>query len=137
MSERVYLAGPMSNLPQFNFPAFNEASLRLRAKGVAVVSPHELDSPAIQAASLKSIDGALEDGKVAGETWGAILARDVQVVADNIDAVAFLPGWQRSRGAKLEAVVGLLCGHKFYTYEDGNLVPKGTEWVKHQVAVNL
>lgn len=135
--ETVYVAGPMSGLPLFNFPAFTAATASLRAKGLSVISPHELDSPAIKAAAVASPDGALVDGKVGGETWGQILARDVQIVADRVNAIAFLPGWQGSRGAKLEATVGILCGHKFYTYNEGDLVPMGTEWVKHQLAVSL
>lgn len=117
--ERHYLAGPMSGIPQFNFPAFKAAAEELRLTGIRVESPHELDSPAVQAAAWASIDGTLSpDGTIAGETWGDILARDVKTVADKCDALILLPGWSRSRGARLEAFVGVLTGKKFYTYPD-------------------
>ena len=37
--KRIYVAGPMSGLPAFNFPAFHEAAADLRACGFDVVNP--------------------------------------------------------------------------------------------------
>lgn len=45
---RAYLAGPMSNIPQFNFPAFDDAAADLRARGWDIVSPAELDRPEVR-----------------------------------------------------------------------------------------
>jgi len=109
--KRYYLAGKMSGLPHFNFPAFHAASAVLRAAGYDIVSPAELDSDAVKAVAETSTDGALdESGKVAGETWGEILARDVRVIADTVDGIVFLDHWWESRGARLEAFVALLTG---------------------------
>lgn len=105
-----YLAGPMTGIPQFNFPLFASESARLRGEGYKIVSPHELDSPAVQQAAWASPDGALHSGHIAGETWGDILARDVKVVADNVRGILVLPGWTKSRGARLETFVAHLCG---------------------------
>lgn len=104
-----YLAGPMTGIPQFNFPLFESEATRLRAAGYDIVSPHELDSPAVQAAAWASPDGSLGSGTIAGETWGDILARDVKVVADQVDGILVLPGWVNSRGARLETFVAHLC----------------------------
>lgn len=106
----VYLAGPMSGRPMFNFPMFDAVAAMLRAQGWAVVSPAELDSPAIREAAMASSDGA-PMGNVDGEavTWGMFLARDVAVVADQSAGVMLLPGWEESRGAKLEAFTALQC----------------------------
>lgn len=131
---KFYLAGPMSNIPQFNFPAFHAAAADLRARGYDIISPAEQDSPAVQAAAMKSPDGKLLEGKVAGESWGQILARDVQIVADQVDGIILLPGWEKSRGARLECFVGLLCSKRFYTYGILNvLVPELPEYIKERI----
>jgi hypothetical protein len=137
ISEKVYLAGPMTDIPQCNFPAFMAAAFKLRAAGIDVVSPAELDNENTKKAALSSVDGSMGSGSPNGETWGDFLARDVKLIADTVTGIAFLDGWQRSRGAKLEATVGLLCNHSFYQYSDGQLVKKDREWVKHQLAASL
>ena len=123
MSERVYLGGPMTGYPQFNFPAFDAAAVELRARGYEVVSPAEMDDPATRAAALASPDGAPGSGSTNGETWGEFLARDVKLIADGgVEAVFVMPGWERSRGCRLETFVARLCGLPIYTL-DGATVP--------------
>lgn len=111
---KMYIAGPMSGLPGFNFPAFFEAARRLRKKGHDIISPAELDDPDVRERAMASPDGALDEKL---PKWGALLARDVALVADECDSVALLPGWAKSRGARLEAYVAMLCGHKLYYYD--------------------
>jgi hypothetical protein len=105
-----YLAGPMSGIPQYNIPAFDAAAAALRAQGADIVSPAELDDPEIRAASLASPDGLTA---VAGKTWGDFLARDVKLIADQVDGILLMPGWIYSKGARLEAFVGLTTGKRF------------------------
>lgn len=115
----------MSGIPAFNFPAFRKATAELRAQGFEVVSPAEEDHKAgIGAAAEESKTG--NPGEIPGVTWGSVLARDVQLIADEgIEGIVFLPDWQRSRGAKLEAFVGLLQKpFQFYLYRDGNTPEK-------------
>ena len=42
---RVYIAGPMTGLPDFNYPAFNAAAAKLRALGLEVLNPAENPPP--------------------------------------------------------------------------------------------
>ena len=132
-----YLAGPMTGIPQFNFPAFKKAATTLRIAGFNIISPHETDSPAVQAAAWASSDGKLIAGVIAGETWGQILARDVELVADKVGGIVFLPDWTTSRGALLEAFVGLLCGRMFAVYEDESMAPRSRYWAFAQLVGGL
>jgi hypothetical protein len=79
--DKVYLAGPMTNLPDYNFPAFNAAAERLRRFGYEVVNPAELH-PVV-------------------EDWQSSMCRDIAVML-GCDTVAYLPGWESSDGAMLE-----------------------------------
>ncbi|MBF3131496.1 DUF4406 domain-containing protein, partial [Pseudomonas aeruginosa] len=41
MIQRIYLAGPMTGLPEHNFPAFHAEAARLRSLGYQVENPAE------------------------------------------------------------------------------------------------
>ena len=136
---KVYLAGPMSNIAQFNFPKFYEVTEKLRKLGYDVVSPAELDAntdPEIVKDALASKDGKHIDKGVAGHTWGDLLARDVKLLSDTgITGIVFLPGWQRSRGARLEASVGFLNGFTFGIWDEASQDVKALQL--HDVATDL
>ncbi len=80
---RLYIAGPMTGLPEFNFPAFNAAEAALQAVG------YETRNPARHGA-----------GEV-GLEWADYMRRDIPDLLD-CEGVALLNGWQKSRGARLE-----------------------------------
>lgn len=136
---KLYLAGPMTGYPQFNFPAFADAARVLRAQGIEIISPAEMDEElGIAGQALASTDGKLVDGKIAGNTWGDLLARDVKIVADTVDGIAVLPGWERSKGAKLEITVALLAGKAVYQYHTGaGITELDRQWVKDVLYANL
>jgi hypothetical protein len=138
--KKYYVCGPMTGLPQFNIPLFDAVTKLLRAEGHAVVSPAELDSPEMRALALASPDGKMpSDGKMAGETWGDVLARDVKLIHNEIDAIAVLPDWQKSRGARLECFVGLLCNKEFYGVDtrNGLLFPVSSEYIRSVMRENM
>lgn len=117
---RIYLAGPMSGFPQMNFPAFYAAAKKLREIGYDVVSPAELDDTYDAGIALSSLDGTPNHPT---KTWGDFLARDVKLIADGgIQGIIFLPGWEASRGARLEASLGLLQPNfAFFQYSNGHI----------------
>jgi hypothetical protein len=133
MSAKYYLAGPMSGIPQFNFPMFFRVGKRLRELGYDVVSPAEIDCKEDGDVALKSKNG---DPKEAARSWGDFLARDVKLLADGgITGIIFLPGWEVSSGAKLEATVGLLKKFTFMRWDDNGNCP--VPYSRHSVACAL
>jgi Domain of unknown function (DUF4406) len=124
---RLYLAGPMSGIEQFNFPAFYEAAATLREAGHDIVSPAEMDATdGIDEEAMSSTDG---DANKLSMTWAQLLARDVLLIGDEtdnkVDGIVFLPGWIASRGARLEAFTALLSRkYHFYDYarETGSMM---------------
>jgi hypothetical protein len=82
---RIYIAGPMTGLPDLNFPAFARAARRLRAAGHTVVSPAEVNP-----------DHSMP--------WEQCMRRDIPELC-TCEAIALLPGWEDSRGARLEAQI--------------------------------
>lgn len=119
MDESVYyLAGPMTGVPFDNIPLFERAAKDLRENhDLTIISPIELDDKSAVSEVLAGRKETLND--VTDTSWGEVLGRDVTLIADGCTGIVFLPGWAESRGARLEAVVGLLCGHDFALYLDG------------------
>lgn len=95
---RLYLAGPMSNLPAFNFPAFHAAAKALRKKGHDVQNPAEL-------AEMVGTD----------RPYGYYIRQGL-ISLLSCEAIVMLPGWEDSRGAKLEHVVAETIGLKVGEY---------------------
>lgn len=117
-SGKFYLAGPMSGIPQFNFPAFDFAAKWLRAEGWDIISPAELDAEETRAMAMASEKGLANQAK---RKWGWYLGRDVEIVADQCDGIVLLIGWDKSRGARLEVFTALTVGKtQFYLFCDGS-----------------
>ena len=96
--KRIYIAGPMSGYPKFNYPAFHEAESKLRNAGYIPVNPakdHQV-----------SEDG---DDFAEGVTYQDCLREALQALL-TCDGVALLPGWELSTGAKLEHHVATVLG---------------------------
>ena len=83
--DRIYLAGPMTSIADFNYPAFNEAAAQLRAKGFVVENPAENPQPPCN-------------------SWPGYMRLALRQML-TCDMVVFLPNWQTSRGAMLESEV--------------------------------
>ena len=87
--DTLYVAGPMTGLPEFNYPAFNAAEQRLRAAGYAVLNPVETEQHNFT-------------GKP--QAWDWYMRHALRMVLD-ADGIALLPDWEKSRGASLEVNV--------------------------------
>ena len=120
MTKKYYLAGPMSGIPQSNFPLFFEVAEKLRKQHYTIISPAELDDEKVKAETLAGVSHK--------HLWGDYLSRDVKIIAEQVQGIVFLPGWECSRGARLEATVGLL--QKDFTFLQWN------EWEQIAVPMN-
>lgn len=118
---KIYIAGPMTGYPSFNFPAFDMAAHDLRKRGFEVFSPAEMDDEVTRAAIVASPDGA----PVGRPQFAAFMARDLTlIIAGGIEAVYVLPGWDQSPGAKLETFTAKLLGLPVVDYATMSLVSK-------------
>src|SRR5450759_4337540 len=113
---KVYLAGPMRGLPRFNFPAFHKAAKRLRKQGYEVFSPAERDIERHgKDISKRNLTG---DEKLAGNKHGFnirdALADDMAWICHHAEAVALMPGWKKSKGAKAERALAEALGLEIF-----------------------
>lgn len=82
MKHTLYLCGPMTGLPEWNYPAFEAAAKRLNEAGYGVFNP-------------------VHNGLPASAPWAEHLRRDIGALV-TCTGVATLPGTDNSRGAQLE-----------------------------------
>ena len=80
---RVYISGPMTGFDDFNVPAFNAEAARLRAMGLDVVNPAELNP------------------QQPPPSWEQCMRNDIAALM-TCDTLALLSGWELSDGANLE-----------------------------------
>lgn len=107
---KVYLAGPMTNIPHFNYPAFNAAAAELRADGHHVFNPAEHDI-AMFGKDISNPDGCADTAaKEHGFDRRAALKADLAWICDNAEAIALLPGWEKSSGANAERALANALG---------------------------
>ena len=90
----LYIAGPMTGLPEFNYPAFREAAQQLTDAGYDVLNPVDVDTAGVPPEAL---------------TWEWYMRRTLKMMLD-ADAIATLPGWRNSRGAVVEVELGARVG---------------------------
>lgn len=83
--KKVYIAGPMSGLPNHNYPAFFAAEELIEAQGFSVVNPARLHTSM-------------------HEAWEHYMKVDISHLV-TCDYLVLLEGWENSRGANLEKYI--------------------------------
>ena len=95
----IYLSGPMTGYPEFNYPAFRKAATVLRMQGLEVFDPSECFDG----------DQGLSKEVYMREDIAAVLKASIVVVLD---------GWEQSSGARLEVEVAKAIGVPVESYTD-------------------
>ncbi|BEJ50761.1 hypothetical protein Ri1_33600 [Aeromonas dhakensis] len=110
---KVYVAGPMTGLPEFNQPAFFAAEAHLKSLGAQVMNP-----------------AILPDG------WSheAYMRIAIPMLME-CEAVAFLPGWQQSKGARQEFTRAHAFGMDLYQLGVGSV--SGELWITSIAVLDL
>lgn len=83
---KIYVSGPMTGLPEYNYPAFREKSAFLREIGHEVYNPSEFP-----------YDGPLEDFPIR-----EAFASYCKFICEEADAIYMLKDWKQSAGARVE-----------------------------------
>lgn len=87
---KLYIAGPMTGLPDLNYRAFFDAETALHDAG------YEVENPARNQA----------EGTA---SWLAFMRMSL-VQISRVDGIALLPGWRDSKGAQIEEDLGRKLG---------------------------
>lgn len=97
--KRIYLSGPMSGLPDHNYPAFNEVEKVLTSYGWEVVNP------------ASNFNGATDRHRA------DYMRLDFTHVL-SVDTLFVLPGWEKSRGARVEVLMAQELGIPVYYHDE-------------------
>jgi hypothetical protein len=129
--KKIYLAGPMTGYKHFNFPKFDAMAYRLDKEGWDVFSPAANDRELLGKPKgwiPQLSDTNIEIGEIGyakggnRQLWQAwhtekydlplreMLAHDLAWICKEADAIAMLPGWERSRGACAEHATAVCLG---------------------------
>mgnify|MGYP007071572672 CR=1 FL=1 len=108
----IYLSGPMSGYPQFNFPEFHRCAGILRSAGYVVLSPAEFFGDTPDAVTLSR---------------ATVLRMDIHALLQ-VEGVVVLHGWEISRGAVTEVRIAWELGLPVYRFGTP-VLPLTTEWL--------
>jgi len=95
---KIYIAGPMTGLPEFNFPAFAAAEAKLRALGHEPVNPAKLHG----------------DAPLGSKTHEEYMRVALRTLLD-CEGIYLLHGWSGSQAAWLENQVAHASGLRVFS----------------------
>jgi Domain of unknown function (DUF4406) len=110
---KVYLSGPITGKVDGNREVFASTKKILENHGWKVINPYDTN-PAEEEAEEAANRAA---GKFYSSSYWRLLAKDVATIGE-VEGIVFLSGWEDSKGARLEAYVGILKGLPIWEYLD-------------------
>lgn len=110
----IYLAGPMTGYPDFNFPEFNRVAQEFRDAGWKVWNPADKEGETLSSESRKTGDHikAQKDGF----NFREVFLWDVDKVIQS-NAIFMLEGWENSPGARAEHAIAVAMKRHYPDYE--------------------
>ena len=111
----IYIAGPMTGIEHFNFPAFDKARDMLAGLGYSLIySPPDIDRAFLE----KAVDWVPEkdDDALQDISYRVVFGNSCKWLIDSADGVYMLRGWEESRGARAEHCIACALGLEI-TYE--------------------
>ena len=114
---KVYIAGPMRGIKDFNFPEFDAVAEWIRTFGYEVFNPADRDREVHGEGVNTSATGDLKDIEHTGFSLRDALGADLQWIAAHADAVCVLPGWENSKGAQAEVALARALGLEVWAWD--------------------
>jgi hypothetical protein len=103
-----YIAGPMTGIPKYNFPAFDAALEVLGNEGIKCVSPHTIDH------------GETDENR--GQLPYQVYLRAGFKLLLECDGIILLRGWMNSKGTRHELHIARALQFPVYTLGEGFLM---------------
>lgn len=108
----VYIAGPMTGYENQNVDAFITQRVKLMERGYTVIDPPQINM---------NFMGTPHPEVPIANAPG--LRADILALM-LCNAICLLPGWEHSRGARLECAIAITLGFNFIDYETGESCPR-------------
>jgi hypothetical protein len=133
---KLYVSGPMTGLPEFNFPAFDAMSEFIEQRGMEAISPADHDRRVLAQnfgagrtpfAFVHDVPGYAEgDVERYSKHTGAVhdlLVWDIAQIVE-ADGIVLLPGWENSTGAAHERYVAEVTNKRIFigTFDEDGTV---------------
>lgn len=102
IGKTIYLSGPMTGHPKFNYPLFNVVAAQLRAAGHTVYNPSEFP----------------HDGEHDTFPLRKAFAEYTKFICEEADTIVLLPGWEASLGVSAELALAKNCRLEVVEFKD-------------------
>ena len=105
-----YVAGPMTGIAEFNFPAFDSLAAYLRRLGRKAVNPAERDRLMYDTTTEGFAEGDVQKwAESSGFDFPLAMRYDLGVITTS-ETMVLLPNWEKSTGVAKEKFVAEACG---------------------------
>lgn len=106
---KIYIAGPMRGIAEYNFPAFMRAEEVLVREGWEVINPAQIDLD-------EGFDVDTPQKGLTKQDLEDYIMRDIRLVI-KCDAICMLPEWGSSDGAYVEHAIARYCDIPVYSID--------------------